>query len=611
MLSGRKPTTAKASKALEKAPEDQQSPLANKLLLLWAKGMLSATLIREIADLAIQEGAKHQDLVAIAQTGNWGQQPGNSHKQIMNHFCSNVSIATSYEVEVPCIHPKTSKDALEKASIFLPHMMFYTLGQNYPILFHQLFNLGKGNLAAFWQGVKKTGDDKLVNHPMSLEKDWEDVCIPLYVHGDGVEFSNDDNIMVFSWGPLGSSLSTLLKHWMLANFPKSCGTKQTWEVIWKWLQWSFTALAAGKHPSVGPDKEPLEKGSIFAELAGQPLHHKKYKGILWSVIGDHEFFSNTLGLPHWGSKAPCWECDAQNCVPCTFGKGYKEICLEKQRFKVTSHVASLANPPSTHALFTLPGVSAKHVRGDPLHILFCRGLYGHLIGSILHYCCWIEGPGHRTKKKPGERLVVIFNQIQIQYSQQECKNRLTNLKISMFTEVGKPWASWANLGTKAGESKHLLPALVPVMQNLFETSAEPCEQHMLLAATSLEKLVSLWDQSGTFLTQREYEKSLQLGGTFLNSYSYLNNWSLEKDRKSFHIVPKHHSFLHLLWGSKHLNPKAAWCFAGEDFVGQISKLGHSVCMGVSAPRLSLKIAPKYRILIHLHLNRSMKEVDEA
>ena len=256
-------------------------------------------------------------------------------------------------------------------------------------------------------------------------------------------------------------------------------------------------------------------------------------------------------------------------------------------------------------------MSAKHLRGDPLHILFCRGLYGHLIGSILHYCCWIEGPGHRTKKKPGERLVVIFNQIQIQYSQQECKNRLTNLKISMFTEVGKPWASWANLGTKAGESKHLLPALVPVMQNLFETSAEPCEQHMLLAATGLEKLVSLWDQSGTFLTQREYEKSLQLGGTFLNSYSYLNNWSLEKDRKSFHIVPKHHSFVHLLWGSKHLNPKAAWCFAGEDFVGQISKLGHSVCMGVSAPRLSLKIAPKYRILIHLHLNRSMKEVDEA
>lgn len=584
MQSGRRPATAKASKALEKAPEDKQSPLANKLLLLWAKGVLSATLIREIADLAIQDGAKHQDLVAIAQTGNWGQQPGNAHKQILNHFCSNVNIATSYEVEVPCIHPKTSKDALEKASIFLPHMMFYTLGQNYPSLFHELFDLG--NQAAFWQGVRKTGDEKLVNHPMSLEKDWENLCIPLYVHGDGVDFSNDDNIMVYSWGPLGSNLSTLFKHWMLASFPKSCATKQTWDVIWTWLHWSFTALAAGKHPSVGPGKEPLEKGSIFAELAGKPLHHKNYKGILWSVIGDHDFFSNTLGLPHWNSKAPCWECDAQNCIPCTFGKGYKEICLEKQRFKITSHV-----------------------RGDPLHILFCKGLYGHLIGSILHYCCWKEGPGQRPTKKPTERLAVIFNQIQIEYSKQDCKNRLTNLKISMFSDAGKPWANWANLGIKAGESKHLLPALLPVLRKLFEKSNEPCEEHMLLAATSLEKLVDLWDQSGTFLTQREYEKSLHLGGTFLNSYSYLNNWSLEKDRKSFHIVPKHHSFLHLLWGAKHLNPRIAWCFAGEDFVGQISKLGHSVSMGVSATRLSLKIAPKYRILIHLHLTRSMKEVE--
>ena len=155
MESGRRPGTAKASKALEKAPKEKQSALANKLLLLWAKGLLSATLIRELADLAIQDGAKHQDLVAIAQTGNWGQQPGNAHRQILNHFCSNVSIADSHEVEVPCTHPKTSKDALERASVFLPHMMFYTIGENYPVLFHELFSFGKGFPKVFWDGVRR------------------------------------------------------------------------------------------------------------------------------------------------------------------------------------------------------------------------------------------------------------------------------------------------------------------------------------------------------------------------------------------------------------------------------------------------------------------------
>ena len=57
---------------------------------------------------------------------------------------------------------------------------------------------------------------------------------------------------------------------------------------------------------------------------------------------------------------------------------------------------------------------AKNVRGDPLHILICKGLYGHVLGSILHYACYIEGPGKRAIKKPADRLAILFSQIQIQ-----------------------------------------------------------------------------------------------------------------------------------------------------------------------------------------------------
>ena len=60
MESGRVPVPAlgKAKKqALEKAG-GPQSKLA-KLLGLWAHGMLSAAMIRELADLAIQDGAEH------------------------------------------------------------------------------------------------------------------------------------------------------------------------------------------------------------------------------------------------------------------------------------------------------------------------------------------------------------------------------------------------------------------------------------------------------------------------------------------------------------------------------------------------------------------------
>lgn len=602
---------SKTSTAPNESQPATQSALANRLLFLWARGTLSATLIRELADCALQDRADHADLVAIARCGNWGAQPGNIHRQIMGHFCSNVQLAEPYAVEVPCTHPKTSKDALEKASLFLPHLMFSQIATNYPQVFSQLFGFGKGKLADFWTGVAQTGDDKLKGHPMTREPGWQDLCIPLFIHGDGVEYANTDNLLVFSWGSLLSGLGTLQSHWLLASFPKSCTKKETWFTIWKHLQWSFRALASGKHPTTDPDGKPLEKGSPFYPLRGELLHPKGQKGVLWSVIGDHEFFSNTLGLPHWASHSPCWQCDAENFSPCTFGKGYKEICLEKQKFQVRSHAECLAAPCSAHALFKLPHVSSNNVRGDPLHILFCKGLYSHLIGGILHYCCFYEGPRQRTAKKPWERLAVLFSQIQIQYSEQGCKSRMTNMKLSMFCDPQKPWARHPVMDCKGAEARHLLPALTPVIQVAFADTMHACERNMITAATSLEKLVRLWDDMGVFPTAAEYKQSLCLASAFLQSYDWLNKWSLEKDRMSFHVVAKHHSFLHLVWDSQYLNPKLHWCFKGEDFVGQISKLTHSVSMGVSSVRLSTKVAPKYRILIHLVLTRSIQAMEDG
>ena len=206
-----------------------------------------------------------------------------------------------------------------------------------------------------------------------------------------------------------------------------------------------------------------------------------------------------------------------------------------------------------------------------------------------------------AKKKPWERLSVLFEQIQVEYSLQGATTRLTNLKLSMFTDAKNPWSKWANLDVKGGEAKHLLPALIPVIKRLFDKSRLPEEMNMILAAESLEKLVHLWDLMG--IIPAEFAESMALGKAFLDSYHELNVWSLEKDRKSFHKVHKHHTFIHLLKNSKFLNPKLQWCFKAEDFVGHCSKLGHSVSMGVSSTRLSLKIASKYRVLQHLLLTR--------
>ena len=298
-------------KALGKAPAEpeRESQLATKLLSLWAHGMLSAILVRELADLALQDKADHVELVALAKTGNWGSQKGNVHKQIMHRFCKHITMPDPFHVSVSCIDPKTSKETKEDAAIFLPHLVFAGLGKDHPEFFEEMCHLGKGELEEFWEGVKATGDDRLNGHPMTLEKEWESYTVPLFLHGDGVEFQNRDSLLVFSWGTLLSSMNSLQNHMLVAAWPKSCQHPDTWDPIWKWVVWSLEALGKGFHPMLDPDNNPLKGG--LEKLKGQPLHPSGFKAVLWAVIGDQEYFANVLKLAHWASHYPCWECDVK------------------------------------------------------------------------------------------------------------------------------------------------------------------------------------------------------------------------------------------------------------------------------------------------------------
>ncbi len=74
----------------EEEEEAKEPPMANKLLSPWAHGSLSAKMLRDLADLAIQEGASHPELLALAKACTWGAQPRNVHKQIMNRFCKSM-----------------------------------------------------------------------------------------------------------------------------------------------------------------------------------------------------------------------------------------------------------------------------------------------------------------------------------------------------------------------------------------------------------------------------------------------------------------------------------------------------------------------------------------
>ena len=170
---------------------------------------------------------------------------------------------------------------------------------------------------------------------------------------------------------------------------------------------------------------------------------------------------------------------------------------------------------------------------------------------------------------PWKRCGLIFEQVQQYYRNHNTATRLTNLKISMFASKDKPHQQWGFLNAKGAECKHMAPALLAVCKQVL-SEANEVDNHIVAALENIVQLTDLFDQCHMFLTPAEHSLALQKAELFLDNYDWLNKWALEEGRKLFHIVIKHHTFLHLVQNSKLSNPRFHWCFKSEDFVWQIN-----------------------------------------
>ena len=341
---------------------ENQSALCAKLLQLWSTGRLSATAVQELAHCAVLDGADHAELGALAKSGNFGNNKGSIHRDLMAHFCPQVDMSHAHDVLVNCIDPKSGKETTEYATILLPHILFWNMGHNYPSQFEEVFKTQE--LEDFWVQVEKTKDDRLLQHPFldkrkSLGKrlvvDKKALRIPLFVHGDGAGFQTRDSLMIWSYGSLlNKNFQSLSTNMLLACYPKSCTVPSTWNPI-------------HKHPDADPFGHALSKGSLFQKLQGKDLTPGGHRATIWRVQGDNEFYSNVVGLNHWQAAFPCWECDCQQefvkKASCPKGKFFKILDPEGQKFVKVDTAAALAKGPPNHMLFSLPGVTTRCIGG--------------------------------------------------------------------------------------------------------------------------------------------------------------------------------------------------------------------------------------------------------
>ena len=126
---------------LQKGPLQKggTSGLASKLLTLWSVGTLAACQVQQLAQLAVLDGASMDELIILARAGNWGECPGNCHRDLMRQFGPPKQNLGSCQVTIECKDPKTALEKEEAAAIFLPHMMLPGLLSKLFFFLYQIF----------------------------------------------------------------------------------------------------------------------------------------------------------------------------------------------------------------------------------------------------------------------------------------------------------------------------------------------------------------------------------------------------------------------------------------------------------------------------------------
>ena len=147
--------------ARAQAASSQDTPpskLASLLVEQWAWGKMSAPMVQQLAEAAVNDGLVHPDVQKLSNIGSQGKHPGNSHRDLLLLSGSHALVAASPTSRAPIrlkfqtLAQTTSRDI--SLDFLLPHKLFSCLFHSLPEAFAATILGGdEGNVKKFWESM--------------------------------------------------------------------------------------------------------------------------------------------------------------------------------------------------------------------------------------------------------------------------------------------------------------------------------------------------------------------------------------------------------------------------------------------------------------------------
>ena len=344
------------------SPATAGENLAQLLLQLKLQGSLSSHHVCVLAYWASAAGA-------VGPCKAMGLRPGapsGNYQRKLNSFMEIEKDDPLYTLRVPGLAPELCERTVHHIEVENPHeVVAKEVAEDPSIL--QLVAAGQGQ-AEWAQAYRR--------HPVVQAAGPAGGVVPLALYIDGVPYSKADTFL----GIWVYNLVTYKRH-LVCVLRKSrlcaCGCRKwcsLWEVF-RWLAWSFGALATGLHPAARHDARPWDFADHDREVAaGSPLG---VRGALVLLKGDWAEFCLSFGFPTWTSNsAPCLFCCSSK------GELYK--------------VAGLTGRTFPHALKTAAGYLAA-----------CEGAEKWVLLTQADHAALLPLLAYDRRKEPNPEIVFL------------------------------------------------------------------------------------------------------------------------------------------------------------------------------------------------------------
>ena len=513
---------------------------------------------------ALADGLRHAEVQKLASLGSNGLQPSHCSRDLVRMLGPAFQQLPRMEsVAIPVEDSRSGEQKQIMLDIQYPHDVFAHYAGS-PMEFHKLFGTEE-ELQKFWES-KDLRDPGFRSHPALARDGFQQLCVPLKVHSDGVKLSKHESLHVISWTSFFSQGDVMQTQWLFAALVKSAWTSgpagDTTEELYKHLVWSFQACLAGTHPVLDWDGEPFPPNSYRAQVANKPLHPKNYFMAVFMVCGDLEELCNSYGLRHFNATESCFWCSCNDT-----DKPWTDFSpAAVWRGTVVSEEEALQ--PSAHPLWKTPGLTVWNVAWDILHGLDL-GPTIHVIGNILDDLVQLRQLGRNQE----DRVKELWTRAKRHYQDLQIQNRLPGLDLGSF----KNQADYPKMRCKANEARHFLPVLKQLL------AVDPVEStYNFTRARLLDSLISFYtvvDSKKLVLSQQEARQGKRHVLMFLRDYATLSKQAMDQGLLKWQLTIKFHYLAHaaelLVWA----NPKFSSTYTGESFVGKVAKVAASASIG--------------------------------